>query len=47
MSPAADVLYTAVVFTDEDGGERYGYALVPRTAAGVTSTTSFRQVVRR
>jgi L-evernosamine nitrososynthase len=36
MSPAADVLYTAVTFAGEDGGERYGYAMVPRTAPGVT-----------
>jgi alkylation response protein AidB-like acyl-CoA dehydrogenase len=35
MSPAADVLYTAVTFVDGDGRERYGYALVPREAPGV------------
>jgi alkylation response protein AidB-like acyl-CoA dehydrogenase len=35
MSPAADVLYTAVTFTDEDGDELYGYAMVPREAPGV------------
>jgi alkylation response protein AidB-like acyl-CoA dehydrogenase len=35
MSPAADVLYTAVTFADEHGHERYGYAMVPRRAAGV------------
>ena len=35
MSPAADVLYTAVTFADDEGNERYGYAMVPRTAAGV------------
>jgi alkylation response protein AidB-like acyl-CoA dehydrogenase len=35
MSPAADVLYAAVTFTDDDG-ERYGYAMIPRTAPGVT-----------
>jgi alkylation response protein AidB-like acyl-CoA dehydrogenase len=35
MSPAADVFYTAVTFVDAAGGERYGYALVPRKAAGV------------
>jgi len=35
MSPAADVLYTAVTFIDDDGDERYGYALVPRTTPGV------------
>src|SRR5262249_28184871 len=34
MSPAADVLYTAVTFADGDG-ERYGYALIPRTTPGV------------
>jgi alkylation response protein AidB-like acyl-CoA dehydrogenase len=36
MSPAASVLYTAVTFPDEDGRERYGYALVPTDAPGVT-----------
>jgi alkylation response protein AidB-like acyl-CoA dehydrogenase len=36
MSPAADVLYTAVTFADEEGGERYGYAMIPRTQPGVT-----------
>jgi len=35
MSPAADVLYTAVTFAGDDGGERYGYAMVPRGAQGV------------
>jgi alkylation response protein AidB-like acyl-CoA dehydrogenase len=35
MSPAADVLYTAVTFVDDHGRERYGYALVPTDAAGV------------
>jgi alkylation response protein AidB-like acyl-CoA dehydrogenase len=35
MSPAADVLYTAVTFTDDRGGERYGYAMVPRETPGV------------
>jgi alkylation response protein AidB-like acyl-CoA dehydrogenase len=35
MSPAADVLYTAVTFTADDGGERYGYAMVPRSTPGV------------
>ena len=35
MSPAADVLYTAVTYTDDDGRERYGYALVPRRTPGV------------
>ena len=33
MSPAADVLYTAVTYTDDDGRERYGYAMVPRDDA--------------
>jgi alkylation response protein AidB-like acyl-CoA dehydrogenase len=36
MSPAADVLYTAVTFTDDGGRERYGYASVPRETPGVT-----------
>jgi alkylation response protein AidB-like acyl-CoA dehydrogenase len=35
MSPAADVLYTAATYTDDDDGERYGYALVPRETPGV------------
>jgi alkylation response protein AidB-like acyl-CoA dehydrogenase len=35
MSPAADLLYTAVTFLDDRGEERYGYALVPRDAPGV------------
>jgi len=35
MSPAADVFYVAVTFTGDDGGERYGYAMVPRNARGV------------
>jgi alkylation response protein AidB-like acyl-CoA dehydrogenase len=35
MSPAADVLYTSVTYTDDGGRERYGYALVPRTTPGV------------
>jgi alkylation response protein AidB-like acyl-CoA dehydrogenase len=35
MSPAADVLYAAVTYADDDGRERYGYALVPRTTPGV------------
>jgi alkylation response protein AidB-like acyl-CoA dehydrogenase len=35
MSPAADVLYAAVVFADREGAERYGYALVPRATPGV------------
>ncbi|HEY7604397.1 MAG TPA: acyl-CoA dehydrogenase family protein [Gaiellaceae bacterium] len=36
MSPAADVLYASVTFTDEEGSERYGYAMIPRTTPGVT-----------
>jgi alkylation response protein AidB-like acyl-CoA dehydrogenase len=35
-SPAATVLYTSVSYVGEDGGERYGYAMVPADAAGVT-----------
>jgi alkylation response protein AidB-like acyl-CoA dehydrogenase len=35
MSEAADVLYTAVTYTDDDGRARYGYAMVPRETAGV------------
>jgi L-evernosamine nitrososynthase len=35
-SPAATVLYTSVRFLGEDGGERYGYAMVPAGAEGVT-----------
>jgi len=35
MAPAADVLYTAVSYTDDGGRERYGYALVPRWLPGV------------
>ena len=35
MSPAATTLYTAVTFDDEQGAERYGYALVPVDARGV------------
>jgi alkylation response protein AidB-like acyl-CoA dehydrogenase len=35
MSPAADVLYTAVTFTDDAGRELYGYAMVPRDTPGV------------
>jgi alkylation response protein AidB-like acyl-CoA dehydrogenase len=35
MAPAADVLYTAVTYTDDDGRERYGYAMIPRRAPGV------------
>ena len=32
MSPAADVLYTAVTFADDAANERYGYAMVARDA---------------
>ncbi|MGE5273504.1 MAG: acyl-CoA dehydrogenase family protein [Verrucomicrobiota bacterium] len=35
MAPAADVLYTAVTYTDEGGRERYGYAMIPRQNPGV------------
>lgn len=35
MSPAADVLYTAVTYVDDRGNERYGYAMVPRQTPGV------------
>jgi L-evernosamine nitrososynthase len=35
MAPAADVLYTAVSYTDDGGRERYGYAMVPRETTGV------------
>ncbi|HEX6699806.1 MAG TPA: acyl-CoA dehydrogenase family protein [Gaiellaceae bacterium] len=35
MSPAADVLYAAVTYTDDGGRERYGYAMVPRETPGV------------
>jgi len=35
-SPAATVLYTSVRFAGEDGGERYGYAMVPAATPGVT-----------
>jgi alkylation response protein AidB-like acyl-CoA dehydrogenase len=35
MASAADVLYAAVTFLDAGRRELYGYALVPRTAAGV------------
>ncbi|HKH18611.1 MAG TPA: acyl-CoA dehydrogenase family protein [Solirubrobacteraceae bacterium] len=34
-SPAASVLYTAVMFVDEDGVERYGYAQIPPETPGV------------
>ena len=35
MAPAADVLYTAVTYSDDGGRERYGYAIVPRRTPGV------------
>jgi alkylation response protein AidB-like acyl-CoA dehydrogenase len=35
MAPAADVLYTAVTYTDDGGDERYGYAMIPRRTPGV------------
>ena len=35
MSPAATDLYAAVTFADEDGTERYAYAMVPTDAPGV------------
>jgi alkylation response protein AidB-like acyl-CoA dehydrogenase len=35
MAPAADVLYTAVTYTDDGGRERYGYAMIPRRIPGV------------
>ena len=36
MSPAASILNVAVAYRDEEGGEYYGYAAVPRDAQGVT-----------
>lgn len=35
MSPAATDLYVAVTYTDEQGVERYAYAMVPTDAPGV------------
>ena len=35
MSPAATDLYVAVTYTDEEGVERYAYAMVPTGAPGV------------
>jgi alkylation response protein AidB-like acyl-CoA dehydrogenase len=35
MSPAATDLYVAVTYADEDGTERYAYAMVPTDAPGV------------
>jgi alkylation response protein AidB-like acyl-CoA dehydrogenase len=36
MSPAADLLSVAVSYTDDAGRARYGFALVPTVAEGVT-----------
>jgi alkylation response protein AidB-like acyl-CoA dehydrogenase len=35
MSPAATDLYVAVCYSDDEGGERYAYAMVPTDAPGV------------
>jgi alkylation response protein AidB-like acyl-CoA dehydrogenase len=35
MSPVADILYAAVTYVDDDGAERYGYAMIPRKTPGV------------
>ena len=35
MSPAATDLYVAVTYADDDGAERYAYAMVPTDAPGV------------
>jgi alkylation response protein AidB-like acyl-CoA dehydrogenase len=35
MSPAATHLYVAVTYADEDGAERYAYAMVPADVPGV------------
>jgi alkylation response protein AidB-like acyl-CoA dehydrogenase len=35
MSPAADVLYAAVTYVDDEGTERFGYAMIPRDTPGV------------
>ena len=35
MSPAATDLYVAVAYADDEGVERYAYAMVPTTAPGV------------
>ncbi len=35
MSPAATDLYVAVTYTDDEGSERYAYAMVPTDAPGV------------
>ncbi len=36
MSPAADVLFTAVTYANTEGRETYGYAMIPTATAGVT-----------
>jgi alkylation response protein AidB-like acyl-CoA dehydrogenase len=36
MAPAATDLYVAVTHADQDGGERYAYAMVPTDTPGVT-----------
>lgn len=36
MSPAANTLYVAVTFTNDDGEEMYGYAQFPKSTPGVT-----------
>jgi alkylation response protein AidB-like acyl-CoA dehydrogenase len=35
MSPAATDLYVAVTYADDEGAERYAYAMVPTNASGV------------
>src|SRR3954451_13962917 len=35
MSPAATGLYVAVTYADDEGVERYAYAMVPKAASGV------------
>ena len=53
MSPAATVLSTSVSYTEEDGVERYGYAMIPAdaeastcTATGTPSDARLRQPLR-
>jgi alkylation response protein AidB-like acyl-CoA dehydrogenase len=36
MSPAADALFVAVTFENDEGEELYGYAMVPKNTEGVT-----------